>query len=354
MVPVVEDRVGFVHQAIFSPDGHGRQGLTVAVKRTWAIGRDGRLTVAETQPPLVLEGTWSGDPGLSSPRLPPDLVPLKPATDVVLLGHAHASRPGATQGSVTLAVGEISKSARVVGDRRFVKRLFGIGISDPLPFERIPLTWEHAFGGWDRSDVDPARHTFEGRNPVGRGFRARGARFVEGVALPNIEDPQQPARTWAKPVAPTGFGCIGPGWQPRPALAGTYDQRWLDERCPDLPDNFDPRFHCAAAPGLTTSDGWLRGDETCLVSGVRVEGDLAFALPNQPPPDIRAVRRVRGDLTAGCRLDTVVIEADLAQVSLVWRATFLLDEGPLEVDTIIIAAREPSFAPSAVTAVGSR
>jgi len=340
MVPVVEDRTGFAHLPVFCPDGHGRQGLTVAVKATWTIGREGRLIAVSPQPPLVLEGTWFGEPGISSPRLAPDLVPLKPATDVVLIGHACASRVGATEGMVSLAIGGLAKSVRVVGDRHFVKRLFGIGISDPLPFERIPLTWEHAFGGWDRSDLDPLRHTFDGRNPVGRGYRGRGAKFVEGVHLPNLEDPKDPLRSWAKPVTPAGFGFVDSGWMPRAAQAGTYDQRWLDECCPDLPEDFDPRFHCAGATGMTTIDGWLRGDELCLVQGVHADGDLAFALPNQPSPDIRVVRRMGGDLTTSCRLDTVIIDAGQTQVSLVWRATFLLNEGPLEVDTIIIAASE--------------
>lgn len=339
MVPVVEDRIGLPHLTVFCPDGRGGQALTIAVKATWTIGADGRLSAAPVQAPLALEGTWWGEPGASSPRLAPDLVPLKPATDVALLGHACAPHARATSGIVSLTVGDLEKTVRVTGDRRFVKRLFGVGISDPLPFERVPLTWEHAFGGWDRSDPDPSRHSFEARNPVGCGHRTRGSRFVDGVALPNLEDPEDPVRAWGRPATPAGFGFVAPGWQPRAALAGTYDQRWLDGRCPDLPDDFDPRFHCAAAPGLTTAADWLRGDEACLVRGVRPDGDLAFALPGQAPPAVRVVQRTGGaDLTAGCRLDTVVIAADQAEVGLIWRATFPLAEGPLEIDTVILAA----------------
>lgn len=39
--------------------------------------------------------------------------------------------------------------------------------------------------------------------------------------------------------SPAGFGPLGKAWAPRLALAGTYDARWLDERHPRLPEDFD-------------------------------------------------------------------------------------------------------------------
>ena len=41
------------------------------------------------------------------------------------------------------------------------------------------------------------------------------------------------------PVQPAGFGVVGRPWAPRLALAGTYDNTWLQERSPGLPEDFD-------------------------------------------------------------------------------------------------------------------
>ncbi len=37
---------------------------------------------------------------------------------------------------------------------------------------------------------------------------------------------------------PAGFGILGRAWPPRLQKAGTYDQRWLDQRWPLLPKDF--------------------------------------------------------------------------------------------------------------------
>ena len=41
---------------------------------------------------------------------------------------------------------------------------------------------------------------------------------------------------------PAGYGPIDPGWLPRRALAGTYDDRWNRTKKPLLPDDFDPAY----------------------------------------------------------------------------------------------------------------
>src|SRR5208337_4822029 len=96
----------------------------------------------------------------------------------------------------------------------------GVAITPPEPFERIPLVWERAFGGWDRSHADPAKHTCEPRNPVGTGFRQKHGHPEEGVRVPNLEDPRYPSRHYGDAPPPAGFGFTGPSWQPRAAFAG--------------------------------------------------------------------------------------------------------------------------------------
>jgi hypothetical protein len=256
---------------------------------------------------------------------------------VVLNGHACAPRAGTTEMSVGLKVGPLRKEALVFGDRGWFKSLGQVSASKPRPFEKIPLRWERAFGGWDRSHADPDRHACEARNPVGRGMRP-SKNFEEGLRLPNLEDPQQPLRKFGEVSPPAGFGFVSPHWQPRAGLAGTYDERWQKERAPLLPKDFDRRHLNAAAPGLV-APGYLRGDEAVVAAGVSAQGAWRFQLPAVPPPVVRLVLRDGTELDLETNLDTVIIESDERRVLLLWRGCLPLVRGPLDVSDIEVLDR---------------
>src|ERR1035438_5423849 len=192
----IENRTPFAFEASIAADEEGCPLLVPIVKATYAIQRDSSLTVAEKQMPVTLAGQLYGKPGVSSYKYEPECAFMKPATDVALIGFAHAPAVGATEVYVSLCAGSLEKTVRVVGDR-FWYRSMGMTVATAAePFETIPLTWERAFGGWDRSHPDKEKHTFEPRNPVGTGFRSKHGRFEDGVRLPNIEDPRRPMRDY--------------------------------------------------------------------------------------------------------------------------------------------------------------
>jgi hypothetical protein len=217
-------------------------------------------------------------------------------------------------------------------------------MTEPIPFERIPLVWERAFGGWDRSSPDERKHVCEHRNPVGLGFRASGAPFEEGLRCPNVEDPAHPLKGWGDRPPPAGFGFVAPSWEPRRGLGGTYDQRWADERAPLVPRDFTRRFLSAASPGLV-APGHLRGDEAVTVAGVRAGGPLSFRLPAVPAPMVRVARSGRPDATIQTRLDTLVIDADAGKVFVLWKGELVLRREPSEVRTMAITC--PGAQPAA-------
>ena len=57
---------------------------------------------------------------VSSYKYEPEVALCKPATDVVLIGHAQPPGGGATQVDVGIKVGPVQKVARVFGDRFWV------------------------------------------------------------------------------------------------------------------------------------------------------------------------------------------------------------------------------------------
>jgi hypothetical protein len=318
----------------FPNDESGRPLVVVVVQASYAITAGRALALADDQIEPSLAGEpFGADPAEAGWRVEPLTAFVKPATDVVLLGHASPPRPVAEH-FVSLRVGALSKALRVVGDRVWTRRGGAPQPSPAAPFERMRLSYDRAFGGWDRSSADPSQHARFAENPVGVGFRAPRSPFEEGAPLPNIEDPAAPATRFGEPVAPAGVAFVSPDWQPRAALAGTFDDAWSRERRPLLPRDFDRRYFNAASRGLVAK-GHLRGDEPVAVDGASPTGPLAFSLPGAPAPRCRvALTHARIDLALA--LDTVIVDTDRAVVLLSYRGFTALRDGPHDVRSIEI------------------
>jgi hypothetical protein len=307
------------------PDPHGIDTLFTVVKGTFTL--NGKVTIADEQVPVALEEKYHGDPGSSSLCAASDVGLAKPSTDVLMIGHAHSTggRP-ATQVDVSLSVGPVRKVVRVVGDRTWRTGDGGDGMSHPQPFTRMPLVWERAYGGCDRNGEGAAS---EPRNPVGAGFRlGDGERPLNGLRLPNLEDPTAPISTWKDRPAPACFAPVASFWEPRRSFAGTYDTRWQEERAPFLPADFDSRFFQLAPPGLVAPT-YLQGTEPVEVRGATPSGVLRFQLPG-----IRVQVTYLLDHSPQVRpanLDLVLIEPDAARLVLVWRAVLPCDKKALRV-----------------------
>ncbi len=214
---------------LFSQSEDGEPLVVPVIGSTFRILQD-RLVPAEEQLEIKLGGEHWGEPGVSSFKLEPQVAFTKPATDVVLVGHAYSmGRPAV---DVSLRVGALRQTVRVTGDRYWIKSFGMIAMSAPEPFERMPLTYERAFGGWDRSHPDPDKHAFEPRNPLGTGFRSKSGRFEDGIRLPNLEHAGDSIRDYGQRVAPAGFGFTSPDWQPRAHSPGPTTNGGQKSECP--------------------------------------------------------------------------------------------------------------------------
>ena len=190
--PKIDNRTPFAFEPLFIADEDGRPIVVPIVKATFDVSPRGDVTLGEKQAPVDFRGKLYGEPAKSSPRFEPETAFIKPATDCVLLGHAVSMHP-TTQMDVGVRIGPVAKVARVTGNRWWLDGAVGLTMSSPEPFQLMPLVYERAFGGWDRTPEKEADHEFEPRNPVGVGFVGKRGLPLAGSPLPNIEDPSADA-----------------------------------------------------------------------------------------------------------------------------------------------------------------
>ena len=298
-------------------DPEGREIFVAVAKATFRWGSNGNAELSAVEPPIPIAVTDAGgDPPAASGLVVAGEVTLpKPRVDVLLQGDIILRTP-VDQIDCTLEIGQqLRKTVRVFGDRHWRQGAGGAMLpSRPRPFVRMPIDWRRAFGGSDPDDPS----CVDRRNPAGQGVRRKPA-TLEGNPVPNFEDPRAPIANPEANPTPVGWGPIAPHWQSRRDLAGTYDERWEQERFPLLPDDYDPGFLNAAPPDQQLAR-YEPGAEVRL-ENFTPRGRERFLLPDFAPPvtvvDARLIHQL------GSRVDTVIIEPAERRVSLVARAVYL-------------------------------
>ncbi len=328
-----------IANALLLHDEHGAVSLTWIAKQSYSISiASGVLEVAAEQSPIRLADVYRDDPASSSLLYPSDAVVLKDATDVIVLASAVPAQPPAPSCDVELCVDKLRHRLRVFGNRRWVRAGEALVISDPEPFEHMPICFERAFGGSDLSASDSTQDggpQGDPRNPVGVGFwqpsvepsspelaaaaRERVLAVRTDTPLPNIENPESLIERADDQPEPAGFGAVAPHWQPRAGLAGTFDEPWRKLRCPLLPEDFDRRYFNAAVAPLQL-EGALQGGEAVSLTGAHADGPIRFRLPLV---ELLARSQLRGQPLEerSLVLDTILLDANNLVVELVWRAS---------------------------------
>jgi hypothetical protein len=332
----IRNRTRFPATIVPGLDRDGRDVATIVVKGTFAFARGGALVPADAQVPLQHADSFHADPASSSVKYEGDAGPAKRGTDVVLVGHA-VSRQPVTALDVSLSAGPLKKVIRVFGDRSWNHSLGRAVIGEPRLFTRMPLLYERAFGGGDLAEADEAARRRDPRNPVGAGFTSSAApEHIDGVRLPNLEDPAALIASTADRPAAAGFGFVARNWLPRAAFAGTYDERWRAERCPFLPDDFDERYFNGASTGLVSAKPFKGGEPVHVVNATE-SGELRFQVPSVALDIRSSIRGVESGHAAV--LDTLVIEPDERRVLVTWRATVPCPRAFLFIEWVRVAER---------------
>ena len=305
------------------PDG--RELLVVVVKGTFRIPDvpEGKPELAKEQEPLVQADVFTGEPGFSAPLYEIDYAPHKPRCDVLLNGSAYA--PGGEpvdRVTVSLRVGTMIKSFDVVGNRIWKRGLLLVNATDPEPFTVMPISYDNAFGGVDRNHEDPNKHRWYLTNHAGIGYHEYQAReFIDGTPLPNTEDTGRRITDPQGKYQPMAFGPLGRSWQPRIRWAGTYDQRWLDEKFPFLPDDFDDRYYQCAPEDQQM--GYVQGGEEIALFNLTPHGRTEFQLPAMNVPIMFLLRNGERKVITAVP-DTVLLEPDQTRFMMTCRSALEL------------------------------
>ena len=322
----LENRTPFKAAIAVLPDRLGIDTLFVIVKATLRLRPS--LALAAEQAPPIMADEYHGDPATTSLKAVSDMHLGKPGTDVVLIGSAWApAGRRVTSTQVSLTVADRRKTIRVSGDRVWRDGL----PTSPQPFESMPLVWERAFGGWYRRGD---RVMAEERNPVGCGFvGGRSAEEMNGLPLPNLEDPTSLLEKLEDATVPTCLAPTAPSWLPRRDFAGTYDDAWQRRRAPYLPDDFDPRYFNCAAPEFVF-DRYLGVGERVDATGVLPDGPVSFTIPDAR---LAVTVTVAGSVeNPPANLETISLEPDANRACLTWRASLACDRKALKVERILV------------------
>jgi len=315
------------------PDG--RELLIVVAKATYRLPQGDEVAeLAEEQVPLVKADEFTGEPGLSATLYESDFAHHKPMCDVLVVGSAHAPGKGTRKLTVGLEVGPIRKRFEVLGDRVWSRRWFRTVVSGPKPFKTIPLSYDRAYGGTDTGAKPDKVRTYP-ENPVGVGYYplSRGKKLI-GRPLPNTQEIGKGATRLKGKLRPMSFGPMSRNFAARVPFAGTYDQRWLDERAPHLPRDFDYGYF-QSAPADQQMPYPAGGEEVRLVN-LTASGVMRFRLPRRDLP-ILIVPHEGDAVQLDPVVDTVVIEPDLGRMTSTWRASRPLSKDIFEVRQVVIA-----------------
>jgi len=278
----------------------GTEYVTVIAKATFAIVDDGLARLVAPDPLVRSDATDASGTFRAS-----DVVPYLPHADVVLVGAAMALAGNVVPAqAVRLGIARdrpvLDKTIHVYGDRSRAG-------APAVPFERMPLVYERAYGGERYDD-----------NPVGMG-RPGDSR------LPNLVDPRDPER-------PACFAPIPADWLARLRALGGAQIPAAAGAVVEIPQGFNWSYF-SVAPADQRID-FLRGDEWIVLEGFhRDRPRLQTRLPSvRAAARWTAARSARESSPRPVEMvaDRLALDTDLLQACVVWRGRFAFSHAAVD------------------------
>ncbi len=251
----IKEQSGANHVKLVCGQPYEDYRMALIIKRTYKIVADGTCVLADEQEPVEEDSRTYDElqpPLVSPPCCDNDCFAFKEDTDIIVQGMAHTYGKPLRETTVGLRFRDVSREIRVYGDRVCGWGLDGrIVFSDPEPFEEMPVRYDRAYGGYDKTALDrygdfiaevmgPVRPEWKldttspfhyPRNSAGKGYLVDAdKKSVEGVNVPNLEFPFDPVlpermavgdtRQWVHAVLPACFDWSDQSWFPRIGYLG--------------------------------------------------------------------------------------------------------------------------------------
>lgn len=286
--------------------------------------------------PILAQDLFYTAPNISSVYAESDFTALKPTTDIIANATAYAphGEPSSTWQAGIQVQNDPTAWLTVYGPRYWERALWVPMFSEPEPCLHVPIRYENAFGGYHQ-----ATEAVSPFNPIGKGFLPKGAK-VTGTPVHQIEWTDQPIdeEQARNPQPPAGFGTLHRSWQPRLALAGTFDNEWLAKHHPLLPLDYDPKHTLAGCERLRPKQ-YLTGGESLTFYQL----DPVFPQVTLKVPHFRmmwGITLATGKLKGAgqCHLDTIHLDIekgiDNGLLTLTWRGEFPAQTLPVMVRAV--------------------
>ena len=270
------------------------------------------LRVAYEQRPLE-RGSARVEPG--------DDIFVREGVSVTATGFVYPPGEKAAKGEATFSIGSEVRRVRAYGPRVWREGMFGaLSPTSPLPFERVPMAWEAAYGGTlvrktsfverdGRMCLVPEYTTAYPHNADGVGFYLERNDALE-KPLPQLEHPDFPIKNWDDKPHPACFAPYAMNGGMRPMVLDEGEKVNLNRL---------GKLTCRAAPWLIFNS--IEPGTNIVLTGMRPKGEpLAFVVP-EPPVQVRAILG-RALFRMRPRLDALEIDAEAAQVRIVYRCPF--------------------------------
>lgn len=273
------------------PGSERRMGI-LAAKGTFRILPNGQCEPDLDNPYPMFKEDEETPLGL----LPRDDFPKEDNLDVIVLGNAYppGGRP-ASRMTVSIQVGSIKRSLAIFGDRYWHNEK----ITEPLPFEKMPITYGNAHGGKVEVEIDDGSFVSvaDARNQEGKGFAVEQMmpginaqfkppegfpRFDKTRPLPNIEDPDQLISSPTDSPDPAYWATV-----PLSTAVHAYRSMGLgpeDLKNPHLLDEeksitTTPTLYHRAHPGLDLDIEELEPNTEIVLKGLSPAGEIKILLP---------------------------------------------------------------------------
>jgi hypothetical protein len=251
---------------------------------------------------------------------PADDIFIREGVSVTASGFVYAPSGKATKADAAINVGSETRRVRAFGPRVWREGVFGaLSPTAPLPFDRVPMVWEAAYGGMllrktsmierdGRQWLVPEFTTAYPHNADGLGFYLERHEAIE-KPLPQLEYPDMPIKNWDDKPHPVCFAPYPMNGGMRPMVLNEGDKVNLNRM---------GRLTCRAAPWLIFQA--IDAGTNIVLTGMRPKGEtLAFTVP-EVPVRVRAILG-RALFQLKPRLDTIEIDAEAAEVRMVYRAS---------------------------------